>query len=195
MPSFTQIHTSALWHLFPLKTLAETATYKSSQSAIEFFCALETDKSTCSVVWWHINMSSIVTSGLDKKEIWAMEKKELKEKRQPVWVATKISPSIESKGELMSLILFLADTVVCPLRNTRMSSSNYLVVSLEKGNFCGSVSASFSLSQPILLNPIFGMFLCMFFQCSKFNKDHNLLLLLKIWLDIFYSRNVHKIFG
>ena len=41
-------------------------------------------------------------------------KKELKEKRPPVWVAIKISSFIESKGELMSLILFLADTVsVC----------------------------------------------------------------------------------
>ena len=36
-----------------------------------------------------------------------------------------------------------------------------------------SASARLSLSQPMCLNLIFGMLSCMFFLCSKFNKDYN----------------------
>ena len=48
---------------------------------------------------------------------------------------------------------------------------NYYVV--VNGVSSVSASARLSLSQPMCLNLIFGMLSCMFFLCSKFNKDYN----------------------
>ena len=67
--------------------------------------------------------------------------------------------------------------------------------------FSGSVTEvkgflHLSLSQPMCLNPIFGMFLCMFFLCSKFNEDHNYLVLLAIGIDIaLFKKYIHKCSG
>ena len=59
-------------------------------------------------------------------------------------------------------------------------------------NFSDSVSARFWLSQPMLLNPIFGMFSLW----RNFNKDHHLLLFLTIWSDTaLFKKYTHKYFG
>ena len=55
--------------------------------------------------------------------------------------------------------------------------------------FSVSASARISLSQSMCLNPIFGMLSCMFFLCSKFNKE-------AIWLDvILFKKYTHKCLG